>query len=135
MKRRPYALPDWGIYMKFKLTALLVMLSLAVVLSAQTGNAGAQNPSDQGGKTCACCNHDKAHGGSATCCNGCCKDGKCPMMSGNASGHKCPMMAQDGKMASGKMCCSGNKCPMHAKGDQGKGCCCGNMAGNATSGL
>ena len=121
--------------MKFRFTALLVVLSFAVVLSAQTGSSGAQTPADQNGKTCSCCSHDQAQGGSATCCSGCCKDGKCPMMSGNSAGHKCPMMAHDGKMASGKMCCSGNKCPMHAKGDHGKGCCCANMAGDATGGM
>ena len=120
--------------MKFKVTTLLVLLSLALVLSAQTASNGAQAPAEQSSKACACCNHDKAQSGPATCCGGCCKDGKCPMMSGNSSGHKCPMMAQDGK-PSGKMCCSGNKCPMHAKGDHGKGCCCGNMDGSANSSM
>lgn len=120
--------------MRFKITGLFAMLAVALVLAAQTDAPNKQAAPNQNTSTCACCNQSKAPSGSATGCNGC-KDGKCPMMSGNASAPKCPMMAQHGNMPNGKMCCSGNKCPMHAKGNRGKGCCCGNMGESANSGM
>ena len=102
--------------MKCKLLAL--MLAVALTSFAQTGPTTPPT-NKQDSPACACCNHDK--GG----CADCCKDGKCPMMSGSHAGMKCPMMAKNGKTADGKVCCSSNQCSMHAKG--GKGCCCGNM--------
>jgi len=108
--------------MKFK----ILVLMLAVALSSLAQTAATTAPTTkQDSKSCACCKHDKAASGAKACCSGCCKDGQCPMMSGNHAGMKCPMMSKDEKMADGKMCCSSNKCPMHAKG--GKGCCCVNM--------
>jgi hypothetical protein len=121
--------------MKFKILVIILALSLASV--AQTASP-ATTPA-QNSKACACCNHDKADSGTPANCADCCKDGKCPMMSGShagmkcpmmagkQAGMKCPMMAKDGKMADGKMCCSSNQCPMHAKDGKGGGCCCGNM--------
>lgn len=106
-----------------KLQILILMLAIGMTSFAQTATSTAPSSSPPDTKACACCNHDKTEGGSKASC---CKDGKCPMMSGSHEGMKCPMMAKDGKMADGKMCCSSNKCPMHAKGDKG-GCCCGNM--------
>ncbi len=104
--------------MKLKIFAIILALTLASV--AQTGSQPTTPAQDS--KACACCNHDKAQTGSNA---DCCKEGKCPMMSGSHSGMKCPMMAKNQKKADGKMCCSSNKCPMHAKGGNA-GCCCGN---------
>jgi hypothetical protein len=110
--------------MKLKLFFAILVLSLSAV--AQTAAPTTPAPD---AKTCACCNHDKAESGAkATCC----KDGKCPMMSGKHEAMKCPMMAKNGKMADGKMCCSSNKCPMHGK--DGKSCC-GNMGEHQPSGI
>jgi hypothetical protein len=108
-----------------KLRVLSLMLAVALASFAQTA-APTAPASRQDTKTCACCNHDKAEGSASAGCNDCCKDGKCPMMSGDHKAMKCPMMAKDGKMADGKQCCSSNKCPMHAKDGKG-GCCCGSM--------
>jgi len=104
-----------------KLKILILMLAIALTSFAQTATPATATPD---AKSCACCNHDKADGGVK---DSCCKDGKCPMMSGSHAGMKCPMMAKNSKASDGKMCCASNKCPMHAKGDKGAGCCCGNM--------
>jgi hypothetical protein len=114
--------------MKFKI--LVIILALALASFAQT-TSQATTPA-QDSKTCACCSHDKASGDSKS---DCCKDGKCPMMSGNHAAMKCPMMAKDGKMADGKMCCASNKCPTHAKAVKGSGCCCGNMDEQKPAGM
>ena len=111
-----------------KLKILSLMLAIALTSFAQTASQPTAPP--QGSKACACCNHDKAESGAKA---DCCKDGKCPMMSGSHAGMKCPMMAKDGKMADGKMCCASNQCPMHAKA--GKGCCCGNKDEPKPSGM
>lgn len=121
--------------MKFKITALLAMLVFALVLAAQAGSQGTPAAPNQNGNICACCNQNRPQSESGTGCNGCCKDGKCPMMSGGASGPRCPMMAEKGKVPNGKMCCSGNKCPMHAKGGQGAHCCCHHMSEPAPVGM
>lgn len=120
--------------MKLKVTALVAMLAFALVLAAQTNAPNKPAAPNQNAPACACCNQSNAQSGSATCCSGCCKDGKCSTMSG-ASAPKCPMMAQNGKMPNGKMCCSGSKCPMHAKGNREKGCCCGKMGGSTNNGM
>lgn len=103
--------------MKFKI--LVIILALALACVAQTTSQ--PTTPTRNANPCAGCNHDHAGNGAKT---DCCKDGKCPMMSGSHTGMKCPMMAKDGKPADGKMCCSSNQCPMHAKGGS---CCCGNM--------
>ena len=110
-----------------KLKSIFIILVLAATAVAQTATPATPSTPAPDAKTCACCNHDKAEGGAKTGCADCCKDGKCPMMSGSHAGMKCPMMSKDGKMADGKMCCSSNKCPMHAKNGKGHGCCCGGM--------
>jgi hypothetical protein len=112
-----------------KLRILVIILALTLASVAQTGSQ--PTTSAQNSKACACCNHDKADVGAKT---DCCKDGKCPMMSGHA-GMKCPMMAKDGKMSDGKMCCASNQCPMPAKGGKSSGCCCGNMDEQKPAGL
>jgi hypothetical protein len=111
------------------LKILVIILALTLASVAQT--AAPSSPT-QDAKTCACCNHDQAGNGAKT---DCCKDGKCPMMSGSHSGMKCPMMSKTGKVADGKMCCSSNKCPMHAKSGKGSGCCCGNMDEQQPAGI
>jgi hypothetical protein len=116
-----------------KLKTFVIILALALASVAQTGSQPTTPAPDT--KTCACCNHDNAEGGKKADCADCCKDGKCPMMSGSHAGIKCPMMSQDRKMADGKMCCSSNKCPMHAKAEMGNGCCCGNMSEQKPSGM
>jgi hypothetical protein len=100
-----------------KLKILVIILALTLASVAQTGSQPTTPAPDA--KACACCNHDKAETGAK---GGCCKDGKCPMMSG-----KCPMMSKNEKKADGKMCCSSNQCPMHPKGGNPAACCCGNM--------
>jgi hypothetical protein len=117
--------------MKFKILVIILALSLASV--AQTGLQ--TTTPEQNSKACACCNHDKAESGAKTGCTDCCKNGKCPMMSGSHEGMKCPMMAKDGTAADQKMCCSSKKCPMHAKGGKGNGCCCGNMDEQKPAGM
>ena len=105
-----------------KLKTLALLLALALTSIAQTSSAPADTP--QQTKVCLCCNHD-GNSGANPGCTACCKEGKCPMMSGSHAGMKCPMMSKNGTMADQRMCCSSKQCPMHAKGD--KGCCCGNM--------
>ena len=114
-----------------KLKIFFAILVLALAAAAQT--AAPATPA-QDTKTCACCNHEKSDTGAKP---GCCKDGKCPMMSGSHQAMKCPMMSKDGKIADGKMadgktCCSSNKCPMQGK--DGKACC-GDMGKEQPSGI
>ena len=134
--------------MKSKLLVILSTLVMALGLMAQSATQTTPPPAGDQAKTCACCNHDKADGKMA--CGkdgGCCKDGKCGMMSNdgkdamtheqmmsgdNKAGNKCPMMAKDGKMACcGKDggCCKDGKCNM-AK--DGKSCCNGKQCERKT---
>ena len=69
-----------------KLKILVIILALALASVAQTGSQPTTPAQDS--KACACCNHDRAE-------TGCCKDGKCPMMSGSHSGMKCPMIRDE----------------------------------------
>ena len=124
--------------MRNKALVVLSMLVLAVAMMAQAATQSTATTPAQDGKTCACCNHDKADAKAGeACCKDCCKDGKCAMMSKDGmKGAKCPMMAKDGKAADHKMCCSGDKCPMSDKNNNGKGsCCCGDMAGHTHPGM
>jgi hypothetical protein len=116
-----------------KLKILVIILTLSLASLAQTGSQPATPAQDS--KACACCTHDKAEAGSKAACPDCCKDGKCPMMSGSHAAMKCPMMSKDGKMADGKMCCSSNKCAMHGTDDKAGGCCCGNMDDQKPAGM
>jgi hypothetical protein len=138
--------------MKSKLLVILSTLVMAVVLMAQTATQTTPAPSGDT-KTCACCNHDKADGKMACCGKdgGCCKDGKCDMMSKDGkdamthehmmsgddkAANKCPMMTKDGN---GKMsccgkddgCCKDGKCDM-AK--DGKSCCDGKQCARPPAG-
>ncbi len=87
--------------MKSKLLVILSTLVMALALMAQSATQTTP-PADQA-KTCACCSHDKADG-KMTCCGkdgGCCKDGKCDMMSKDgkdAMAHE-RMMSGDDKAA------------------------------------
>ena len=111
--------------MKPKILAILTLLTVAIVLAAQTGSAPAA-PDHGKANPCACCNHEKPAGEMRGACSECCKAGKCPMMSGT-TGAKCPMMADTNKSTKTNAGCCGDKCPMHGKG-KGHGCCCGDMA-------
>lgn len=124
--------------MRNRVSVVFSILVLAIAMMAQSATQSTPSTATQDGKTCACCNHDKAGAKSGeACCRDCCKDGKCAMMSKDGmKGEKCPMMAKDGKMADGKMCCSGNKCPMAAKDGKQKGsCCCGDMGEHNHAGM
>ena len=123
--------------MKSKLFVLFSALLIALAMMAQTATQTTPAPAGDT-KACACCNHDKADG-KMSCCGkdgGCCKDGKCAMMShdgkdamahehmmsGDNQDNKCPMMAKDGKSTG--CCCADGNCDM-AKDGKGKSCCDG----------
>jgi hypothetical protein len=112
--------------MERKILAILSLLTVAIVLSAQTGSTPATTDTGKA-SPCACCNHEKAAGAMEASCSECCKAGKCPMMSDHASGAKCPMMETATKSTKASPGCCGDKCPMHGKA-KGHGCCCGDMA-------
>jgi hypothetical protein len=110
--------------MKSKLLVILSTLVMALALMAQTATQTTPAPAGDT-KTCSCCNHDKADGNMACCGKdgGCCKDGKCDMMSKDgkdAMTHE-HMMSGDDKGA--------NKCPMTAKDSNGKMSCCNKDGG------
>lgn len=114
--------------MKQKILTILAVLITATVLSAQNGSAPATSGN---GKTkanpCACCSHEKAADATAPPCADCCKAGKCPMMSGGATGAKCPMMTNSSDSSKARLGCCGDKCPMHATHGKSHGCCCGDV--------
>jgi len=110
--------------MKSKLLVFLSTLVMAVALMAQTATQTTPPPAADT-KTCACCHHAMADGQKACCGKdgGCCKDGKCAMMSHEGKGtmtHQ-HVMSSDDKAP--------NKCPMMAKDSTGKMSCCGKDGG------
>jgi|SRR5208283_5163595 len=105
--------------MKSKLLVFLSTMVMALALMAQTETQSTPPPAADA-KTCACCNHDMADGKKACCGKdgGCCKQGKCDMMSKEGKGtmtHE-QVMSSDDKTP--------NKCPMKAKDSTGKMSCC-----------
>lgn len=121
--------------MRAKTLVLLIVLSVALTAIAQTATQ-APPPDAKAVNACACCSHSNASGDTGKCCDkGCCKDGKCPMMSEGSAGPRCPMMAKEGKSSGGKMCCAGDKCPMHGNGGHAGNCCCGHMMNHDNPGM
>jgi len=114
---------------KQSILTVLVVLATATVLCLQSGSAPAMQDNGKA-KTnpCACCNHESPADTTKPVCSECCKAGKCPMMTGDATGAKCPMMEKSNKSTKANSGCCGDKCPMHGKNSTGHGCCCGDMA-------